>query len=626
MPTQQELAQQAYAAWTGSPMVPLAGGMDPADPLAQQDAALAAQAAQDAQMAAAGPPAPAPAPAFVDPASVSSMPPEMSPAPPEPTPQQQLAAAAYRAWSPSAPPLEGFSGWQPPPEEAGPPAPPAAEPKVIAVPEQEISAEPPAARAGGPARPSLLTEQGTMAGASRDAADQARVDADISTDVQAGLTEVEGEQRSETAKLMAARATQQQADLEEAGKQANERRAVKEAAAADVQAQYKKLSDEAANVQVADRRTTSNRVMGALGMALAGMGDAIAASGGNKTNFLQTTVGLINEAVDRDLAIQRDNLANKKDAAAAKYTELGLARDSIKDVDAQEAAARAALMDKYALGLDSIKAQGLGETATTTAALAAEQIRGSAAQLRAQTAEQQAAKDEDRLWTLQVQREQERKAAAAAKARAAVKAPQVSELEQKLADGSITAPEMKMLNDLRQGVLDNEKKQRALNGGDGQSTGNDVPGGLRIVRPEIYAQLTDLQKRKIQEAPAAANKLIGLLDDIAKKREENEYTRGVPWTNANEELSGYEGQLTGALKEAEELGALDNGVIRLVQQTAGSATAIRDAPGIRLQALRAVVAKNMRDRALGYGLDISPRTPFTGLQGATLEQLTEARE
>lgn len=465
MPTAEEqrraLAQQALAAWGGSPMVPLAGGADPLDPVAQQDAMLAAQAQQDAQMAVAGPPAPAPvaAPTFVDPESVMSTPAEMSPPPAPLSAQQQLAAAAYRSWSPQASP-QGLAAWEPTPEAAGPPTPAQPGPKVIAVPEQDITAKPAPAPApgggsggGGARSPSLLTEQTAMANASRDAANQARTDADISTDIQAELTTMGGEQQAEMYRKAGELAANQQTALEEAGRVAGEQRRIKEAVATDLQAQHKKLNDEAAAIQISDKRSTGQRVMGALAIALGGLSDqGNLAAGLNIGQNVQThnadrAISMVNDSIERDLAIQRANLENKRASAAAKYSELGIARDAIKDVNAQESLAKAALMDKYALSLDAIKQQGMGEQATTTAALAAEQLRGNAAQLRAQTFEQQAAKDEDRLWALQVQREQEKKAAAAARANA----------------NRPMSP--KELADLEGKLLENEGKRRELEGG-----------------------------------------------------------------------------------------------------------------------------------------------------------------
>jgi hypothetical protein len=511
MPTYEEqqraLAAQALQAW-GAPMVPTVGGANPAaDPLAAQDAALAAQAQQDAQMAMAGPPAPPPAPAYVDPASVSSLPPEMSAVPPL-TSQQQLAANALAAWKPSRAEPSGLAGWQPPPEAAGPPVPPPAKPRVISVDEQNVtgSTPPPAQDGGGgrPRVPSVFDQQVAMAGASRDEANQARIDADISTDMQAELTQMEGEQKSETAKLMAERAAQTQADLEEAGRIASEKRSIKEAVANDVQGQYKKLSDDAAAIEIADKRSTGQKVMGAIAIALSALGDqGNLAAGLNiglnvQTHNAERVAGMISEAVERDLAIQRANLDNKKDAANAKLTELGLAQSAIKDVDAQEMAAKAALMDKYALGLDAIKAQGLGESATTSAALAAEKIRGDAAALRAQAMEGQAVKEEDRLFAMEREREKERKAAAAARARAnqPMSAKEALELEGKALDNAKKRQELESPDGGKPLSAEQKKRQSLFEGKDDAArfiagavaNGEAAPGLIARNTPNLTAE------------------------------------------------------------------------------------------------------------------------------------------
>lgn len=375
------------------------------------------------------------------------------PAEPQPSRQQQLASNAYQAWTS--------------PGQDAPPAQQEAAPKVTNMPAQDIVGQPApagnAARAPKPA--SLLTEQSAMAAESRDAAEQARTDADVSTDMQSEYLKLQGEQEADIAQQLAARAQQQQADLEEAGRVAESRRAVKEAVATDLQTQYQKLNDDAAAVQIADRRGTGQKLMGVLAIALGGMQDQNNLVAGLKqgmnvqTHNADQAVQMINESIDRDLAIQRANLENKRESAAAKFSELGIARAAIKDVDAQEAAARATLMDKYALGLDAIKAQGMSESATTTAALAAEKLRGDSLALKAQNAEKSAEKEADRTFALQVQREQERKAAARGNRRD----PMVAELVAKEQAGTITAPEMKVLLGLRgdQKKLDESKDPNA---------------------------------------------------------------------------------------------------------------------------------------------------------------------
>lgn len=437
MATQEEM-QRALAMYSGY------------DPLAEQQAALEQQAANDALMGGTGQQpqtmseplmseAPAMAPAVastafgepVDPNSVSSVPPEalMS---------QQLASYPEPA--------------QPAPQPAQVGAAPVAAPRPASV----------GGGGGGVRRPSLLSEQTAGLGLAADRANESQAAVDASVGQQSALLEQQGSDRSVNALEQADLLQQKQDALTRAGETAQLQRAERQRVVDQRAKEYEQINTQNAQVEIRDRRSTTQKVMGALAIALGGLADqANLAAGLNIGLNVQTqnaarAMDIVNAAVDRDLAIQRANLENDKDNAAAKFSELGVARAAVQDVDSQEALAKAALLDKYAAGLESLQKEGLADDAVTTGKLAAEQVRGQALQLRQQDDRRLAEKSDDRVFSLQAQKEAQDRAAAAARARAnqPMSLKERAEIEGKL--------------------LDNEKKRRDLDAEEGGAV--DLPG------------------------------------------------------------------------------------------------------------------------------------------------------
>jgi hypothetical protein len=582
MPTAEEqrraLAQQAYQAWTGGPLAA------PSLAEAQANAAMFAPVAQDSpelsmlEMATQSPATPSQAPA-VDPAFT------MVPGPADPVMQAEQAPPG---------PLSR------PPDQA---------PKVIGIPEQEVTgtAQPTAAPAGGGSgggarRPSLLTEQSAIAAESRDRAEQTRRDADISTDMQAGLTAMKGEQEGAMYSAAAEHARGSQAELEEIGRLSEQRRAAKIAAAERVSAQVKDANEKAANIQIRDRRSTGQRVMGALAVGLSSLSDAWTGD-----NASVQVMSMVNEAIQRDLDIQRDNLKNARDTASAKLTEYGLAMDAVRDEDAQRLLAEGALKAKYAIGFDAIKNQGMSEAATTTAAIAAEQLRREAAQLKAQGAELEAARDEERVFQLQVQAEQERKAAARARP-----AAQVSDLLAKEANGTITAPELDTLNKLR-------LQKKAIDaGGDGDAAAV-APKGREIRNPALAQQATKEERSKFNETQNVTNALESKIDRLLRLREEHGVAVGVPQTDAYKEAQTLNREIMLGLKKKEELGTLDNQSERFLNEMTGDPNAwFINTPETQLNAVKRAAREDLESRAqgLGYSSALDQRDEYAAKHGA----------
>jgi hypothetical protein len=332
----------------------------------------------------------------------------------------------------------------------------------------------------------------------------------------------------------------------------------------DVRAEYDRMQQQIANTRIED---TQSKVMGALAIGLSGPA------------HFKDTIAQLDKQTDRKLQIQRDNLNNQKDVAQMQLNELNMARQFFHDDNQAAEFIRAADREAYGAELERIAAQLGSQTAQAQALDLAAMIKADAVAKKAGLFAQRAA----------------------AQAR---RGPR-----------QLTAKDML---DLESKALDIEKKRRDLEGGDG-ATGQEVPGGLIVQNPRVYGMLTQVQRQKVQDSPAAAEKLISLIDEIEKVRAEHPYSRGIPWTEGNEKLSGYQGQITGAVKEAEQLGALDNGVIALVKQVAGDATAIRDAPAVKLRQLRQVVADNARKKLEASGVSVAPNTPYQAMQRAMAE-------
>lgn len=129
-----------------------------------------------------------------------------------------------------------------------------------------------------------------------------------------------------------------------------------------IAADYRSLMDGANNTKIMyDRRTTGQKVMGIIAMALGGVGDAMALAGGHETHTLDKIHEGIQASIDRDVAMQREAIEDKRRAAAGKLTEFGLGmqmfgntKDAAKFAEAARGEKYAALADEAAANSDSV--------------------------------------------------------------------------------------------------------------------------------------------------------------------------------------------------------------------------------------------------------------------------------
>ena len=266
-----------------------------------------------------------------------------------------------------------------------------------------------------------------------------------------------------------------------------------------------------------DRRTTSQRVMGAIAVALSGIADGMMAGAGGQGYAMERTLGIINTSIDRDIDLQQRMLDNKKTALAAKNTELGQMRERYGDSVEAIKLARVMKIDQYQKELDAVIAGG----ATQDAAFAAKDTQ---AQLKMQSDQL-----EFEVYGSRFQQE--------LRARQGMGASQRLSLEGK--------------------ALDNEKKRQELAAG---------PAGDKSTKEKIRSreEVLDLIGR-IQKTRA----------DNPIERGLPEWT---PFASAPAELSALNADLMTKAKEAKEMGSLDAGTERVLYQLLGDpATWGRDA-------------------------------------------------
>lgn len=337
---------------------------------------------------------------------------------------------------PTAPGLD----WKPPPEQApyvdlnGPPGQQPPLPTTEPPPGVVYPGSGAAGGGGGSRLRGIEREQKGIAGRYGKEADAAQAGVGAVTEEQKANIAAGGEitQRN-TARQVETMDARNKA-LEESGKGFQKQRDLEKGKLEKEQGELRKLDEEISKVEIKDRRTTMQRVMGALAVVLGGMADAqVAAGGGTPQDHAGATYKMIRDAIDRDLEVQRANLASKQANRAAKFSEVGLAREAVKDVDQAELLAENAIIRKHQAALERVQAEGAGELATNAAQGAALQLEADLRKNNAQIARNKAEKAEDRAFAVGVKAsENEDQAAAAARAaiaKAAMTPKEIMELK-----------------------------------------------------------------------------------------------------------------------------------------------------------------------------------------------------
>lgn len=195
--------------------------------------------------------------------------------------------------------------------------------------------------------------------------------------------------------------------------------------------QWNALNDQANNSVISDRRSVKQKAMGALALGLGQATDQNNLVAGLmqgvpvQTHNADSIQDNINATIDRDIDIQRMNLQNKRAAADAKYSQLGMARQFFGDDTAAEQFVRSSQKEEFGLAMEQI-ANTLGNDVAKQRAIAV----GEQNKLEGQQGKAQ----------LLAQLEAQRKAEAAARAAARAKGPDYSKFTREEIEAALLQP------------------------------------------------------------------------------------------------------------------------------------------------------------------------------------------
>jgi len=119
----------------------------------------------------------------------------------------------------------------------------------------------------------------------------------------------------------------------------------------EMQNEYKALSDDIRNTRIDPNRyyatrSTGQKVSTAIGLALSGLADAGAVfAGRGRTDNFDRALGIINQAVDRDIALQKFQFDQKRGQASDKLTLYGIMNQQFGDERAAEQATKLFMME-----------------------------------------------------------------------------------------------------------------------------------------------------------------------------------------------------------------------------------------------------------------------------------------
>lgn len=184
-----------------------------------------------------------------------------------------------------------------------------------------------------------------------------------------------GQVRADTANRQADAMTAQGVDQAMAAESAQMDLEESQAAQQKVLEEKRKVDEFIGSYEPRDRRDTGQRVMGALAIALGGIGDAVAVGGGAAPQRnLDRVVSIVNTGIERDLDAQREMISNKKTQSQGLDTELGHMQRMYGQTQQANEMARVMKLQQAQLELQTIAASGAAEEAKATAAGAAAKI------------------------------------------------------------------------------------------------------------------------------------------------------------------------------------------------------------------------------------------------------------
>jgi hypothetical protein len=157
-----------------------------------------------------------------------------------------------------------------------------------------------------------------------------------------------GEQKAaEIGAFKRRQAVEEQRYIAEEQKREGER----QSAMKDRESELQNLQRDAADYKInPDRRSTGQRIMGALAMGLGAYAQAF--NGGENT-----AAKLVMQQIDNDIAAQRDELANKRAAVGDKRDEFAILRERFGDARQAESALRLRRLEQATQALDGLKSE-----------------------------------------------------------------------------------------------------------------------------------------------------------------------------------------------------------------------------------------------------------------------------
>ena len=363
------------------------------------------------------------------------------------------------------------------------------------------------------------------------------------------------------------RAERSKAFLEDFDKLEKEHGNVTDAAMAGYQrtlGEYRALTDKIAKMPpLADRRSGTAKALGGIALGLGQMTDqnnlvAGLMQGLNvQTHNADAIQAQLNHAVDRDLKIQQANLDSARATAQDKLTEVGLARQYLGDTQQAMRFAGALRKERYAAEVEHLAATHEAGTARDNALIGAAKIKADARK-----------EMDDILQTEMGAKGAIYQALAAGKITAAEAAAALGGLSDGGANGP-TAAEAKAAN--RASTVNKSQEQLAQGY---HEAGAKLAPGLFVQDADSWNRKKTEVKQKELDTDFQSRELVRKMQSVRDYIAQNpDYATDI---NKRAAINAKRADILATYKDAKELGALDNGVERVVNRAVGDPTGWED--------------------------------------------------
>lgn len=143
---------------------------------------------------------------------------------------------------------------------------------------------------------------------------------------------------------------------------------------------------------------------------------------------------------------------------------------------------------------------------------------------------------------------------------------------------------------------------RATKGGKGGGSASDIPG----LKKTSDIPVRDVDRSKLMAKVSSTKTVLGLLDQLEALKDESgsEAVGSLFNSEASTKMDAIRAELTGAIKEAEQLGTLDRGVTELVAQMLPSVGTLSDKARNMTQTLKQKMRMDVKNSANSLGYDV----------------------